>query len=204
MRQSRWSDDDIRAIHERYIAGESTASIYKSGGPCPEALRLRLIGLGLSVRPVGGQPAPLVGRFWGRVVRAESGCWSWTGWANAFGYGGIYSHEKRGTVLAHRLSWTIHNGPIPGGMFVLHRCDNPPCTNPEHLWLGTRGDNIRDAAAKGRHQHGATHAHAKLSDEEVTAIRVSAEPPAAVAPRYGISAANVLHIRKRETWKHIA
>ena len=91
---------------------------------------------------------PLVGRFW-RYVDKSGDCWEWTGATN-----GRYGHISRGPGLgvaaAHRVSWEIHNGPIPAGLFVLHRCDNPPCVRPDHLFLGTDQDNSDDKLRKGR------------------------------------------------------
>ena len=86
-------------------------------------------------------------RFWVKVVRGPD-CWNWNGGKLVEGYGRFVDRGKY--VLAHRVSWEIHNGPIPEGLCVLHRCDNPPCTNPDHLFVGTHGDNARDRAAKGR------------------------------------------------------
>jgi hypothetical protein len=90
-------------------------------------------------------------RFWVHVVKSP-GCWRWTGPTNYRGYGQI---RKGGAatrnLLAHRVSWALHRGPIPEGLCVLHRCDDPPCTNPDHLWLGTIEDNNRDSRLKGRH-----------------------------------------------------
>lgn len=91
---------------------------------------------------------PIGQRFWANVDKTlghgpQGTCWVWTACAIK-GYGYI------SRTLAHRVSWEIHNSPIPEGLCVLHKCDNPPCVNPEHLFLGTKKDNILDAVAKGR------------------------------------------------------
>ncbi len=84
----------------------------------------------------------------------NSGCWLWQGHYHKDGYGwldiGSRTDGTRGQILAHRLSWQIHFGPIPDGLGVLHKCDTPPCVRPEHLFLGTQKANMTDAAAKQR------------------------------------------------------
>src|SRR5687767_4720826 len=90
---------------------------------------------------------PLSERFWEKV-RKTDGCWLWTASRNAKGYGQIM--YQRRPIHAHRVSWQLANGPIPDGLCVLHRCDNPQCVNPGHLFLGTIVDNNRDMFAKGR------------------------------------------------------
>lgn len=82
-----------------------------------------------------------------RTDKKENGCWEFTGFKNLKGYGKLRSS---GQQLAHRVSWVIHNGDIPKGMLVCHKCDNPPCCNPDHLFLGTAKDNAHDAIKKGR------------------------------------------------------
>lgn len=91
-------------------------------------------------------------RLHARMVQAKSGCWEWTGASDGRrGYGMISYQNQRWST--HRLMWALTNGPIPDGMHVLHRCDNPPCMNPDHLWLGTALDNCHDKLAKGRANH---------------------------------------------------
>src|SRR5689334_12116829 len=100
--------------------------------------------------PLGKVLGTLVDRFWEKVHRTET-CWEWKGSrSKPMGYGRITT--RNGSVeLAHRISWMLFRGDIPTGQYVLHHCDNPPCVNPEHLFLGTYSDNNLDMAHKGRH-----------------------------------------------------
>jgi hypothetical protein len=94
----------------------------------------------------------LLRRFWQRVAKGD-GCWEWTGKRDKNGYGRVYlggGREARREGFAHRVSYTIHFGPIPDGLDVLHHCDAPRCVRPDHFFLGTQTDNMRDMDAKGR------------------------------------------------------
>jgi hypothetical protein len=93
------------------------------------------------------QEPPAV-RFW-RNVQKTADCWVWTGARSGAGYGQININDV--LVFTHRFSWELHHGPIPDGLLVCHHCDNPPCCNPAHLFLGTPSDNMVDKIRKGRH-----------------------------------------------------
>jgi hypothetical protein len=112
---------------------------------------------------------------------------------------------RRHAVLVHRLIWELVYGPIPVGLHVLHRCDNPPCINPEHLFLGTRQDNMDDKVAKHRQVRGERQRFAKLTPEQIRQIRALAHElnHVEIARQFGVTAANVGYIVRRHTWKHI-
>src|SRR5512137_174351 len=87
--------------------------------------------------------------FWDRVNKnAENGCWEWTAYRDINGYGHITINQKES--LAHRKAWELTNGEIPTGMFLCHKCDNPSCVNPDHMFIGTQKENLNDMRNKGR------------------------------------------------------
>lgn len=111
-------------------------------------------------------------RFWSKVGEtSDTDCQPWLSATNAKGYGLV--HYKRRSTLAHRVAWELTQGPIPTGLCVLHRCDNPACCNPTHLFLGTNRDNVADRHAKGRNGHlpGEHHGRAKLTNAQAHEIR---------------------------------
>ena len=153
--------------------------------------------------------------FWARVSRRkESACWEWPDSRTKAGYGRLWIHPR--LHYAHRVAWTITNGTIPRGLHVCHHCDNPPCVNPAHLFLGTQADNAADMVGKGRARNkphpGMEHRLAKLTDDDVREIRrlycPSPRKPSAfgcpaLAKRYGVAPSLIHRIVKRQSWSHI-
>lgn len=142
-----------------------------------------------------------VERFVAKIHPRESGCWEWIGARHRKGYGKIVGAQ--GTQYAHRVAWVLKHGPIPDELMVLHRCDNPRCCNPAHLFLGTHADNMRDMVVKGRGRLIAKWA-ARLTESEVLAIRVDARTQRDIAAAYGVCQNAVGRIKRGETWKHLA
>lgn len=143
--------------------------------------------------------------FWS-LVRPEVGdkCWMWAGCVNkVHGYGYVKLNIRR--VYAHRLSWEIHYGPIPDGLFVCHKCDVRACVRPDHLFLGTNADNMADMATKGRcnSARGVAANKSHLTDEVVFAISKSSESSRKLALRYGVSKTTVLGIKSGRFWSHV-
>jgi hypothetical protein len=117
---------------------------------------------------------PLEERFW-KLVQKTDTCWLWTGAKTEFGHGVINGGRGK-TIRTHRISWGLHFGEIPEGLFVCHKCDVPACVNPDHLFLGTNADNMADCKAKGRYDRvkrprGNKHGMTKVSDESIPLIR---------------------------------
>lgn len=133
-----------------------------------------------------------------------TGCMEWTGTRTVSGYGTFSLRDE--TLYAHRAAYECANGPIPEGVLIRHRCDNPPCVNPAHLLPGSDADNTRDKVTRGRHIYGeAVPAH-KLTEEQVRDIRrrhAQGELKAHLAREYGVWQKTVTKIVRRETWKHL-
>ena len=141
-------------------------------------------------------------RFWERLAPPDArGCRVWTGSIETGGYG--HFHQGRRFIGTHRYAWELTHGPIPIGMSVLHECDNPPCCNPEHLFLGTCKQNADDMVRKGRHHHGSRHANAKLTEDAVRDIRASSDTAKESALKHGVSQDYIYSIRNRNRWKHV-
>ena len=163
-------------------------------------------------------------KFWaGTKISDLLACWEWQrGKYGAKGYGCFYFDGK--TRQAHRVAWTIVYGDIPTGMWVLHKCDNPACCNPNHLYLGTAKDNMRDSVERGRrptrynqpiegsyrarkrNKGQEYHFKSKLSEADVIRIREllsEGRTGMSLAKQYGVCRQNIHNIKHRRTWAHL-
>lgn len=131
----------------------------------------------------------------------STGCLEWTGNLNKAGYGRISVGNK--VQLAHRASYEATHGPIEDRLLVCHRCDNPRCVEPQHLFLGSNADNMADKVAKKRHGFGEKHCAAVLTDEQVREIRADGRPQRVLAHEYGVSQSQISFIKRYEEWTSV-
>lgn len=159
--------------------------------------------------PAKGQIVrPAMDRFLDKAMpEPNSGCWLWIGSTeSSFGYGKFRLEGK--SINAHRASWILHFGAIPDGLFVCHKCDNPSCVNPYHLFLGDSDANNKDRAAKGRTavRVGEANNKTKLNSETVLRMRELFQfgvNISDVARYFSCDVRTVFDVCKRKTWKHI-
>jgi hypothetical protein len=146
-----------------------------------------------------------VDRFWAKVELLSTGCWVWKGArGTSHGYG---QFGCRGLYLAHRVAYFIYYGKFDVKLKVLHHCDNPPCVNPLHLFLGTNKDNSRDMLSKGRCKMGPGEScpRAKLDNKNISAIREAKgiESAASLAIKFKVTKGTIYHIWQGRTWSHL-
>ena len=154
--------------------------------------------------------AGLEARFWPKVDRkGDNECWPWASKALAhFGYGRLFLATNSGQARAHRVAYALRHGSVPDHLQVCHRCDNPPCCNPNHLFLGTAVDNMKDAARKGHtspppHSFGEKHHNAKFDAKSALSIANDRRSARIIAAQYGVSEMTIYRIRKGLTWKNL-
>lgn len=165
------------------------------------------------------------GRFWSKVDKSGE-CWTWRAGFNPAGYGKFkLSYDgKSHTVPSHRVSFMLSNGSIPTGMVVCHKCDNPKCVNPSHLWLGTPAENMVDKVEKGRQARGhslsmaiagkiknqvrGTRCHSAILNErniiEIREMIFAGMTQREVARMFGVSFQTICNIVNRKSWRHVA
>lgn len=151
-------------------------------------------------------------RFWRHVKKTDdSSCWVWTKATNPHGYGafGVATTDRRLVLASHRVAYYLHTGTDPLDLHVCHHCDNPPCCNPDHLFLGTPADNAADKSRKGRAKRPSwsrRERNCKLTPDQVREIRIrraAGETAVALAAAYNLSDKAVREVVRRRTWPHI-
>lgn len=144
---------------------------------------------------IAGDPMERFPKYYKKV---ESGCWEWIGNLHKNGYG--FFNHKNEKPKAHRFSYAMYKGLLHPKMSVCHKCDNPKCVNPDHLFLGTHDDNMKDMAKKARSSHGRSW-NSKLTLEKASAIKRDLRPRKEVAAEYGVSVVTVCRIQNNQIWR---
>ena len=141
-------------------------------------------------------------RFWDKLQIGD-GCWEWQAAKKGWGYGNFFVAGK--SERAHRVAWQLWHGEDPGERQVLHKCDNPLCCRPDHLELGDQKQNMQQMVERNRcnTSRGVEHPKAKLTQEDVLAIRSSKSSQYALAREYGVSQAKISQVINRKCWTHI-
>ena len=194
-------DGCTRVIHSRGWCHAHYKRWWRNGRPdTPHAMLMR-----------GATPEE---RFRASLKRAANGCLEFTGSINRYGYGNFhisgtaYGKDRKRTG-AHRFAYALAFGEIPAGMAVCHRCDNPPCCEPTHLFLGNVSQNNRDKHRKGRDARGLSHGMAKLTPDAVRMIRARYIPRdplhnlTAIARELGVTKHTVQQVASGHTWRHV-
>lgn len=176
----------------------------RAEGLSPEALRAAVSELreqGYHVRVDGTVEQRLIAHS----APAENGCVLWLAYRNAGGYGRTSANGR--LMLAHRAAYELRHGPIPAGLDACHRCDTPACINPDHLFLGTDRENVRDREKKGRghDRRGRHNGQSKLTEGQVRLIRSAGRSCREVdlAERFGVGPTTIGKIRRGESWGHV-
>lgn len=166
----------------------------------------------VSIKGMGRYESLLIEERYEANVDRSGECHLWLAYRDRKGYGIFWGGEYYpGTryakkVKAHRWGYEHYIGPIPEGMLVCHTCDNPPCQNRDHWFLGTKADNNADMVAKGRQYRGERHHASKLTEDDVREIRrrfAQGETQTAIAADYGVSGVNVGSIVRRAIWREV-
>lgn len=155
------------------------------------------------MKPIPVLTAKQFARFWSKVmVRGPNECWPWLA-CRKRGYGEV--RIGFGHYVATRVAYKLATGADPGDLDVCHTCDNPPCCNPSHFFLGTQVDNNTDRDLKGRctGQPGEANPNVALAESDIKAIIASKEPTRVLAARFGVSKSLIRQIRRRVIWRHV-
>ena len=197
--------DPNATLHKKTCSIEGCFDKHKSKGLCVKHYQRLKNGLSLTKRQYREMTVQerIETHF---IIDSVTGCWNWLGCKDWCGYGSV-KYENKGEK-AHRLSYKFHKGEIPEGMFVCHQCDNPACINPDHLFLGTPLDNVRDMFNKKRDRHpfGESHTSAKLKEVDVIKIKnllSEGYGNKEIALLYGVRRQSIYAIKIGKTWRHL-
>lgn len=193
---------DFECIQCKKLFTPSYFQRVKGKGFCSKSCSGKFINVGRVYKS-----KPIMERFWSKVKKldGEDACWVWTKCHNGVGYGMIGANGKE--FLAHRLSFEEEYGKIPDGYFICHKCDNPACVRPTHLFAGTHSENMADMKKKGRGNIGELNARSKLTKEKVLKIRAEYAlgniTYKKLAQKFGVTLEAIYAVIKRRNWKHI-
>ena len=140
----------------------------------------------------------IIDRFNKYHIKQDDGCWQWTGSIHHAGYGQI--RYKKRIVRVNRLSYELFIGPIPDGLIVRHKCDNPLCVNPDHLELGTHVDNMNDMVMRSRSLKGSKHPMHKLSEDDVLSIYHSGLSARELSDYHDVNVNTIYYIKQGKRW----
>lgn len=145
-------------------------------------------------------------RFWSKVNKTDN-CWLWQGGISNR-YGQIKISKSRKQISVHRYSYELHYGIISNNLFVCHKCDNPLCVRPDHLFLGTYLENIQDMLDKKRHNYGSKHSMSKLNENDIIEIKLALQNPYCginkdLANKYNVNHRTISNIKLNKNWKHV-
>ncbi len=154
---------------------------------------------------IGKERWPLEKTFFNKLIITDLNlCWLWNGAKNIYGYGTIRKNKR--FIFAHRASWEMFNGKILNNLFVCHKCDVRNCVNPNHLFLGTPSDNMKDAAMKGRMKRGSENGRSKLFEKDIFKIRIMRQNNISfrnIAKIFNVNKSTIQDIIHNKKWKHI-
>lgn len=181
-----------RGARSRGYCSTHLSRLYKHGDP-------------LKVLPRSGTPKMTPERFWAKVAITANPdrCWEWQGCLKSTGYGVVSRNDVQ--WQAHRLAWFYVKG-YDSPLWLLHRCDNPKCVNPNHLYEGTHAQNTRDAVERARYLRSEKHPQAKLTDERVREVKVllrDGKQPAEVSRVTGVKRERVQSIKDGRNWRYV-